>query len=189
VKSFEEVIDSLYALHLQPLPRGRRVAIISGPGGTAVSTTDRCLEMGLEVPPFSAHTFERLRKAMPPVGGSINNPIDLSLASVVNPRVHSDALRIAADDENIDMLLVIAVVGGEPLRDLILEAMASVKIKKPLVVTVMAGSMQLVAQDFPLFLNSGISVYSDAVRAAKALARLSEYARFRARWLGENKDR
>ena len=95
VKSFEEVIDSLYALHLQPLPRGRRVAIISGPGGTAVSTTDRCLEMGLEVPPFSAHTFERLRKAMPPVGGSINNPIDLSLASVVNPRVHSDALRIA----------------------------------------------------------------------------------------------
>ena len=189
VKSFEEVIDSLYALHLQPLPRGRRVAIISGPGGTAVSTTDRCLEMGLEIPPFSAHTFERLRKAMPPVGGSINNPIDLSLASVVNPRVHSDALRIAADDENIDMLLVIAVVGGEPLRDLILEAMASVKIKKPLVVTVMAGSMQSVAQDFPLFLNSGISIYSDAVRAAKALARLSEYARFRARWLGENKDR
>ena len=86
-------------------------------------------------------------------------------------------------------MLVIAVVGGEPLRDLILEAMASVKIKKPLAVTVMAGSMQSVAQDFPLFLNSGISIYSDAVRAAKALATLSEYARFRARWLGENKNR
>jgi acyl-CoA synthetase (NDP forming) len=189
VKSFEEVIDSLYALHLQPLPRGRRIGIISGPGGTAVSTTDRCLEMGLEVPPFSAHTLERLRKTMPQVGGSIHNPIDLSLASVVNPRFHGDALRIVADDENIDMLLVIAVVGGELLRDLILEAMADVKIKKPLVVTVMAGSMQEVAQDFPLFLNSGISIYSDALRAAKALARLSEYARFRARWVDTGKNR
>jgi acyl-CoA synthetase (NDP forming) len=189
VKSFEEVIDSLYALHLQPLPRGRRVGIISGPGGTAVSTTDRCLEMGLEVPPFSTHTLERLRKTMPQVGGSIHNPIDLSLASVVNPRFHGDALRIVVDDENIDMLLVIAVVGGEPLRDLILEAMADVKIRKPLVVTVMAGSMQEVAQDFPLFLNSGISIYSDALRAAKALARLSEYARFRARWVDTDKNR
>jgi acyl-CoA synthetase (NDP forming) len=80
-------------------------------------------------------------------------------------------------------------VGGEPLRGLILEAMAEVKIKKPLVVTVMAGSMQEVAQDFPLFLNSGISIYSDALRAAKALARLSEYARFRARWVDRGKNR
>ena len=181
VKSFEEALDCLYAFHLQPLPRGRRVGIISGPGGTAVGTTDRCLELGLEVPPFSTHTIERLHKALPPVGGSVKNPIDLSLASLVAPNVYKDAIRIAAEDEGIDMLLVIAVVGGKVLRDLILEATSGIKTRKPLVVTVMAGNMQAVARDFPLFLTSGISVYPDAARAAKTLARLLEHARFRTR--------
>jgi acetyltransferase len=182
VKSFEEALDCLYAFHLQPLPKGRRVGIISGPGGTAVGTTDRCLELGLEVPRFSMRTIERLHKALPPVGGSVNNPVDLSLASLVAPTVHRDAIRIVAEDEGIDMLLVIAVVGGKLLRDLILEAMRDTKkARKPLVVTLMAGPMQSVAQDFPLLLRSGISVYPDAARAAKALAMLFEHARFRAR--------
>jgi acyl-CoA synthetase (NDP forming) len=158
------------------------VGIISGPGGTAVGTTDRCLELGLEVPRFSMRTVERLHKALPLVGGSVNNPVDLSLASLVAPTVHRDAIRIVAEDEGIDMLLVIAVVGGKLLRDLILEAMRDIKkARKPLVVTLMAGPMQSVAQDFPLLLRSGISVYPDAARAAKALAMLFEHARFRAR--------
>jgi acyl-CoA synthetase (NDP forming) len=182
VSSFEEALDCLYAFHLQPLPKGRRVGIISGPGGMAVGTTDRCLELGLEVPRFSMRTVERLRKALPPVGGSVNNPVDLSLVSYVSPAMHRDVVRIVAEDEGIDMLLLIAVVGGKLLRDLILEAMSDIKkTRKPLVVTLMAGPMQSVAQDFPLLLRSGISVYPDAARAAKALAMLFEHARFLAR--------
>jgi acetyltransferase len=182
VSSFEEALDCLYAFHLQPLPKGRRVGIISGPGGTAVGTTDRCLELGLEVPRFSMRTVERLRKALPPVGGSVNNPVDLSLVSYVSPAMHRDVVRIVAEDEGIDMLLLIAVVGGKLLRDLILEAMSDIKkTRKPLVVTLMAGPMQSVAQDFPLLLRSGISVYPDAARAAQALAMLFEHARFLAR--------
>ncbi len=178
---FEEVLDSLYAFHFQPLPAGNRVAIISGPGGTAVGTTDVCLKLGLEVPQFSGVTTDGLRAAMPPVGGSINNPVDLSLASLVAPRVCKDAIDIVAQDENIDMLLVVAVVGGEQLRDMLAEAVAGMKRRKPIVVTVMAGTMESVACDFPLLAGSGISTYSDAARAAKALARLYEYAQFRVR--------
>ena len=181
VNSFEEVLDCLYAFHFQPLPTGKRIGIISGPGGTAVSTTDVCLKLGLEVPRFSEKTTNRLREAMPPVGGSINNPVDLSLASLVAPRVCKDAISIVAEDENIDMLLVVAVVGGEQLRDMIAEAIAGMKVRKPIVVTVMAGTMESVARDFPLLLGSGISTYSDAARAAKALAKLYDYTRFRAR--------
>jgi acyl-CoA synthetase (NDP forming) len=86
-----------------------------------------------------------------------------------------------AEDENIDMLLVVAVVGGEQLRDMIAEAIAGMKRRKPIVVTVMAGTMESVARDFPLLLGSGISTYSDAARAAKALAKLYDYTRFRTR--------
>lgn len=181
-RSFEEVLDFLYALHLQPLPKGSRVGIISGPGGIAVATTDTCLELGLHVPQFSSRTAERLRKAMPLVGGSINNPIDLSLASLVGPHVYGDAIRILSDEENIDMLLVISIVGGGLLCDLALQAMADVNAKKPLAVTIMAGTTESIGRDYPLLLGSGFSVYPDAARAAKSLYRLSEYARFRERW-------
>lgn len=181
VKSFEEALDCLYAFHLQPLPKGRRVGIVSGPGGTAVGTTDTCLDLGLTVPWFSRRARVRLRKALPPVINAINNPVDLTLASLVTPRVTGDAIRILLDDESVDMLLVVAVIGGEQLRDIIAEAIAGSQKKKPVVATIMAESMQSVVQNVPLFLKSGISVYSDAARAAKALARLVEYAQFRAR--------
>jgi acetyltransferase len=179
VRSFEEVLDSLRAFRLQPLPKGKRVGIVSAPGGTAVATTDICLELGLEVPKFSTRTIEKLRKAMPPVGGSINNPIDLSLASAVNPQIHGDAVRILAEEDDVDMILLIAIAAGELLRDIVLEATADLKAKKPLAVTVMAGTDESIGRDFPLLLSSGISVYSDAARAAKALSRMWEYARFR----------
>jgi len=178
VKSFEEVLDCLYAFHLQPLPRGKRVGIISAPGGMAVAATDACLELGLEVPQFSSSTAEKLRKMLPPVGGSTNNPIDLSIASMVNPQVHGDAIKILAEEENIDMLLLVGIVGGESLRRMILEGVAGMNVKKPIAATVMTGSQQSVVADFPLLLKNGISVYTDAVRAVKALSRLWEYARF-----------
>ena len=181
VKSFEEIFDCLHAFRLQPLPSGRRVGIVSAPGGIAVATTDVCLELGLEVPKFSTPTIERLAKAMPPVGGSINNPIDLSLASAVNPQLHGDAIRILAEAADVDMILVVAIVGGELLRDIVLQATADIKTKKPLVVTEMVGTEESIGRDFPLLLSSGISVYSDAARAAKALSGLWEYARFRMR--------
>jgi acyl-CoA synthetase (NDP forming) len=130
------------------------------------------------VPHFSRDTIGRLREVIPPVGGSVNNPIDLSLASLVNPSMHKDAISIVAQDKNIDMLLLISIVGGEQLRDIILEATQNTKVKKPLVVTLMSGTTQSVAQDFPLMLGSGISVYSDAGRAAKALRKLWGYAEF-----------
>jgi acetate---CoA ligase (ADP-forming) len=181
VSSFEEVLDSLHAFRLQPLPKGQRVAIVSAPGGAAVAATDVCLELGLEVPKFSSRTIERLSKAMPPVGGSIKNPVDLSIASAVNPQIHGDAVRILAEEDDVDMILLIAIAGGELLRDIILEATADLKTKKPLAVTVMAGTEESIGRDYPLLLSSGISIYSDAARAAKALSRMWEYARLRIR--------
>jgi len=177
--SFEEALDSLYLFSSQPLPKGRRVGIISGPGGIGVCTTDACLSLGLEVTPFSGKTIERLRGVMPAVGSSIRNPLDLSLASLVNPMVYANALGILLEEENIDMLLVIAVIGGEPMREILLKGLGDRRGKKPVAVTIMAGSTQEVAGDIGLFLKSSIAAYPDGARAAGALARLSRYAEFK----------
>ncbi len=65
------------------------------------------------------------------------------------------------------MMLLITVVGGEQLHDIVLEATRDRKTKKPLVVTLMSGTTQSVAQ-FPVDAWQRHSVYSDAGRAAKA---------------------
>jgi len=64
------------ALVGRPLPRGRRVGILTGGGGLGVISADVCAREGLEVPPLSSTTIDQLRGLMPSwwVPG---NPVDL----------------------------------------------------------------------------------------------------------------
>jgi acyl-CoA synthetase (NDP forming) len=177
VNSLEEVLDCLYAFYYQRMPRGKKVAIITGPGGPAVGTTDACLNLGLEVPQLSENTKNELYKVILPVGTSAGNPVDLSIASAEAPRVYKDVIRILDRDENVDMLLAIGN-GGKEFDDTIIEAMK--ESRKPLLVTLIM-PIQLVLQDFKLLQTNSIPVYTDPRRAANALAKLANYAEFRRR--------
>jgi acetyl-CoA synthetase (ADP-forming) len=178
VNSLEEVLDCLYAFYFQRMPRGKKVAIITGPGGPAVGTTDACMDLGLQVPQFSENTRNELYKVIPPVGTSVGNPVDLSIASAAAPKVYGDVIRILDRDENVDMLLAIGNGGGE-FDNTIIEAMK--ESKKPLLVTLIM-PMELVLQDFKLLQTNSIPVYTDPRRAANALAKLANYAEFRRRY-------
>ena len=91
-----------------PLPKGHRVAIITGQGGTGVGTADNCWAMGLELPRLSERTTARLREVLPPVGTSVGNPTDTGVASLLDPSLYAKAIEIVAEDEGIDMILVIS---------------------------------------------------------------------------------
>ncbi len=60
----------------RPLPRGRRVGIVTGGGGLGVIAADLCTDLGLEVARLSPETLNRIGKLMPNwwVPG---NPVDL----------------------------------------------------------------------------------------------------------------
>lgn len=180
VKSFEDILDTLYTFYHQPFPQGNRVAIITGPGGPAVGSTDACLEMGLEVPKLLGKVREKLQAVLPPTGASADNPVDLTLASVVNPALNGEVITILGQDEQIDMILIIGI-GGEKFQNSVSEAAR--EINKPLV-TAMLMPMDSVLRDTEVLLNLGIPVYSDPRRAIKALARISEYSAFRRALMG-----
>jgi len=175
VNSLEEMLDCLYALYFQPLPRGRKVGIITGPGGPAVGTTDACLELGLEVPQFCKETKEKLLKVVPPVGTSVDNPVDMSIAAAVASDIYGDVIRILGQDENIDMLLVIGS-GGKQFDNAIMEGMR--ELRKPLAVAIII-PLELVLQDFRLLQGSSVPVYTDPRRAANALSKLADYVELR----------
>ena len=174
VSSVEEVVDCAVAFHYLPLPKGPRVAIIGGQGGTGVGTADNCWTLGLEVPRLSESTTSRLRAVLPPVGTSVGNPTDTGVASLLNPELYAQAIEIVADDEGIDMILVISTPVQACLENVALAARA---IDKPLAVSVFA-----LPESEPGIYNflseQGVAAYPDPKRAARALSRLAEYARF-----------
>ena len=175
VRSLEETLDCLYALHYQPLPKGRRIAIVTGPGGPAVGTVDTCVDLGLEVARISSQTRQKLEKIIPASGTSVENPVDLSIAAIVAPRMYADVIELLDRDENVDMLLVIGT-GGEEFTDAVRDAVH--EISKPVVISLINPVASLL-RDYEILMGSGVPVYPDPMRAAMALARLAEYAKIR----------
>ncbi len=71
-----ELLDLSAVFSSLPLPKGRRVAIMTLGGGWGVIATDLCVEYGLEVPGLSEDIIERLNKTLPSFW-SHGNPVDL----------------------------------------------------------------------------------------------------------------
>lgn len=102
--TIEEMFNIAIAMAYQPLPRGKRVAIITNAGGPGVLTTDAAIARGLELGKFSEETTEVFRKSLP-VTANIKNPVDvIGDARADRYRV---ALSSALADPNIDGALVI----------------------------------------------------------------------------------
>ncbi len=76
VKNVKEAVIMAAAFVKTPLPKGRRVCILTGGGGHGVLTADAAAEKGLKLEPISETTIEKLRKHLPP-WWSPNNPVDM----------------------------------------------------------------------------------------------------------------
>jgi acetyltransferase len=175
VTSVAEVVDCAVAFHYLSLPNGPRVGIIGGQGGTGVGTADICYALGLEVPRPSERTVSRLREVLPPVGTSVGNPTDTGVASLLDPGLYAKAIEIVADDEGIDMILVIST----PVQECLEHVVAAAKtIDKPLAVSVYA-LPESEPQIYRFLSEKGVAAYPDPRRAAYVLARMAEYSRFR----------
>ena len=174
VRSFEEIVDCLFCLYYLPLPKGRRIAVVAGMGGTNVGTTDNCIELGLEMAKLSDATLERLTELLPPVGTSVGNPADIGVATLVAPNLYGETLQLLSEDENVDMLLAISDP-GRPCTESIVEA-AKV-IEKPLAVTLFA-LPEFAVEEYAFLAQNRIAAFSDAKRAVAALAKVSKYASY-----------
>jgi len=75
VSTLDELVDTGIAFLRQPLPRGRRVAIITGGGGWGVLTADACAKLGLDVVILPPETIKELDAFMP-AWWNRGNPVD-----------------------------------------------------------------------------------------------------------------
>ena len=82
-ETLDEMFDLASALDRQPLPAGRRVAILSDRSGPGILCAGACEAAGLSVPPLSESTAERL-EAFLPAGTAIGNPLELVVSATAD---------------------------------------------------------------------------------------------------------
>jgi acyl-CoA synthetase (NDP forming) len=172
--SAEEMLDYLQAFYYLPLPEGRRVGIVSGPGGPAVTASDACIESGLELAELSQHTKRRIAELIPPVGTSIDNPIDLGMGAAFSPQSYVESIRALGEDKGVDILLIIGASWHPKFIEMMLEAVREVD--KPAAFATMPSLSMETEQSLP---TRGLAIYPDGRRAAMSLGKLVEYRRFR----------
>ncbi len=118
-----ELFELANAFTTQPIPKGKRVAVITNSGGPGIVASDAIELGGLQMAQFSEDTLKLLGEKMPSMA-NIHNPID------VIGDAHYDryeiGLNVALADPNVDAAVVLlsptAVIEVEKVAEVIVEA-------------------------------------------------------------------
>ncbi|MFO8030211.1 MAG: acetate--CoA ligase family protein [Cyclonatronaceae bacterium] len=103
-RTIEEMFNRAIAFTYQPLPKSKRVAIVTNAGGPGVLTTDAAVDMGLEIARFEPETTKFLKKKLPATA-NIKNPIDV-IGDARADR-YDWAVSAVLEDPNVDGVFVI----------------------------------------------------------------------------------
>jgi acyl-CoA synthetase (NDP forming) len=101
-----EFFDVATLLANQPRPKGNRVAILTNGGGPGILCADACEADGLVVPQVPDAIKAKLAEFLPPEAG-LNNPVDM--IAPASPEAYGKALRILAEWDGIDSIIVLYV--------------------------------------------------------------------------------
>jgi acetyl coenzyme A synthetase (ADP forming)-like protein len=105
-RTLEELFDVATILANQPVPGGRRVAIVTNAGGPAILAADACEANGLSVPVLGERTQQELRSFLP-AAASVGNPVDMLAAAT--PEQYARALELVVADPGVDSVLAIFI--------------------------------------------------------------------------------
>ena len=106
VDTLEELFDVANLLSHQPIPRGKRVAILTNGGGPGIMTADACADRGLELHTLSNEDVSELKSFLSS-RASLANPIDMTAECSADE--YRRVLEILARDDNIDIVIVIFI--------------------------------------------------------------------------------
>jgi acetate---CoA ligase (ADP-forming) len=178
--TIEEMFDVAMLLDRQPLPAGRRVAILTNAGGPGILAADACEGRGLQVTPLLDQTVAALRTFLPAAAGFLN-PVDMLATASADHYARS--MRLLLADPNVDSLLTIFIPPLVTVAADVASAMTEVArtASKPVLATFMGveGAIPMLAP---------IPAYRFPEAAIAALARVTAHADWRRRPLGTMPD-
>jgi acetate---CoA ligase (ADP-forming) len=179
--TIDEMFDIAACLEAQPLPAGRRVAVVTNAGGPGIMAVDACEAAGLDVPEFAKTTCDRLREFLP-AEATVTNPVDMVASA--GPEAYRRAIEIALQSPDLDALIVIFApvdrrTSGQILaaiREGIAAGRHAGADSKPVLACVMAESGKLAPLNVE---GEHVPAYAFPENAARALGKVAAYAHWR----------
>lgn len=191
VDSLTELFETTALLALQPLPAGRRVAVLTNAGGPGVLCTDALEASGLLLPEFSERLQAQLREFVP-AEASVRNPIDL--IGMTDPLPFRRSLELLLSSSEIDSIIVIYIprlAHTTPAIVAVVETAATCGTGKPVLAVLMdaeqdtprepAGADESERPQATAPEPTRVPRYRYPEEAARALRRVSEYAEWQSR--------
>ena len=179
--TLEELIDVATLLSTQPMPRGRRVAVLTNAGGLGILCADACEAAGLELPELSEETVRTIAPLLPREA-SLANPVDMLGSASDNS--YERVLPSLLADPTIDAVIVLFVPTVSATADAVADAIVRVggatNGEKPVLAVVMSG--EGIPQ--PLRTADSVAAFGYPESAARALGRAAERADWLRRPLG-----
>jgi acyl-CoA synthetase (NDP forming) len=173
--SSTELLDIAKALTLCPLPKGNRVAVLSGQAGPGIIMSDICEQHGLVLADFSPKTTERVHQLLPPLAMR-SNPIDMGPAWYDCETIRK-VIEVILADENIDGVLLYAAYASanRPLLKEITGLLKSRACGKP-IISCFPSPTGVWVEEKQELTQGGVVLYSTPERAAKAMVSLVKHA-------------
>jgi acyl-CoA synthetase (NDP forming) len=177
-EDLDHMLDIAAAFAFCKLPKGNRVAVITGSGGSAVWMSDILSAHGLELPVLEEELQQRLMALLPSYA-SAQNPVD-GTAQAIHEVGYAKLVEIVRESERIDTILLIGSLANETTAKTRAEELAEVTgtTEQPILLstytTATEGAMAA-------FAEAGIPCYTSMPSCARAIRALVDYAQFQAR--------
>jgi acyl-CoA synthetase (NDP forming) len=177
-EDLDHMLDMAAAFAFCKLPRGNRVAVITGSGGSAVWMSDLLAAHGLELPVLEEDLQQRLMALLPSYA-SAQNPVD-GTAQAIHEVGYAKLVEIVRESQRIDTILLIGSLANEATATQRASELAAVTgdTEQPIILSTytMATPGAMAA-----FAEAGIPCYTSMPSCARAIRALVDYAQFQAR--------
>ncbi|MGA7265755.1 MAG: acetate--CoA ligase family protein [Stellaceae bacterium] len=177
-EDLDHMIDVAAAFSFCRLPRGSRVAVITGSGGSAVWMADILSAHGLELPVLEDDIQQRVLALLPSYA-SAQNPVD-GTAQAIHEVGYARLVEIVRESKRIDTILLIGSLANEATAAKRAEELAAITAatEQPILLsTYTNASPGAMAR----FAEAGIPCYTSMPSCARAIRALVDYAAFQTR--------
>ena len=177
-EDIDHMVDVAAAFAFCKLPKGNRVAIITGSGGSAVWMADICSAHGLEVPEIEADLQAKIMALLPSYASALN-PIDAT-AQAIGEVGYRPIVELVRQSQRIDTILLISSVANETTARKRAEELGDIvaTTEQPIL---MATYTTATPGAMAAFAEVGVPAYTSMPSCARAIKALADYGRFRER--------
>ena len=175
-ESFEELFDAAIAFAYQPLPKEARLAVITNAGGPGIIAADACERSSLSMATFAPTTIEKLRDKLPKTA-ALYNPVDV-IGDAKADR-YGDALAAVAEDDNVDMILVILTPQAMTEVETTANEISDISTMRLKTITTSLMGGYRVESGIRVLSEDQVPNYSSPERAIKALDTMARYQTWR----------